>query len=60
MSIHGAGVLSEYGYRWEIETGYRSIKRFLAATMSKSFDLRFFYVALAGLVRSKYVPSAAP
>jgi hypothetical protein len=39
--------LTEYGYRWEIESGYRSIKRFLAATTSKDFGLRFFYFAFA-------------
>ena len=28
----GGGHLTEYGYRWEIESGYRSIKRFMTAT----------------------------
>ncbi|SEF79129.1 hypothetical protein SAMN04488133_0750 [Halobellus limi] len=43
----GSGHLTEYGYRWEIESGYRSIKRFMAATTSKDFELRFSYFALA-------------
>ncbi|TKX43724.1 transposase [Halorubrum sp. ARQ200] len=45
MSNCGSGHLTEYGYRWEIESGYRSIKRFMAATTSKDFGLRFFYFA---------------
>jgi hypothetical protein len=32
MTNCGSGHLTEYGYRWEIESGYRSIKRFMAAT----------------------------
>lgn len=43
MCNGNVGLLSEYGYRWEIESGYRSIKRFMAATTSKNFVLRFFY-----------------
>ena len=43
MTTRGSGHLSEYGYRWEIESGYRSVKRFMAATTSKDFGLRFFY-----------------
>jgi len=35
MSNCGSGHLTEYGYRWEIESSYRSIKRFMAATTSK-------------------------
>lgn len=46
------GFLSEYGYRWEIESGYRSIKRFMATTTSKNFVLRFFYFAFACLLYS--------
>ena len=52
MSNRGSGFLSEYGYRWEIESGYKSIKRFMAATTSKSFVLRFFYFAFACLLYS--------
>ncbi|ELY69603.1 transposase (TCE33) [Natrinema pellirubrum DSM 15624] len=47
MSNRGGSFLSEYGYRWEIESGYRSIKRFMAATTSTDFGLRFFYFAFA-------------
>ena len=39
MANRGSGHLTEYGYRWEIESGYRSIKRFMAATTSKDFGL---------------------
>ncbi len=52
MSNRGSGFLSEYGYRWEIGSGYRSIKRFMAATTSKDFGLRFFYFAFACLLYS--------
>jgi len=52
MSNGGSGHLMEYGYRWEIESGYRSIKRFMAATTSKDFGLRFFYFAFACLLYS--------
>ena len=52
MSNCGSGHLTEYGYRWEIESGYRSIKRFMAATTSKDFGLRFFYFAFACLLYS--------
>jgi len=48
----GSGFLTEYGYRWEIESGYQSIKRFVAATTSKDFGLRFFYFAFACLLYS--------
>jgi len=44
--------LAEYGHRWEIESGYRSMKRFMAATTSKHFELRFFYFAFACLLYS--------
>jgi len=37
MTNCGSGHLTEYGYRWEIESGYKSIKRFMAATTSKNF-----------------------
>jgi len=47
-----SGVLPEYGYRWEIESGYKSIKRFMGATTSKHFGLRFFYFAFACLLYS--------
>ena len=52
MSNRGSGFLTEYGYRWEIESGYKSIKRFMAATTSKDFVLRFFYFAFACLLYS--------
>ena len=52
MTNCGSGHLTEYGYRWEIEGGYRSIKRFMAATTSKDFGLRFFYFAFACLLYS--------
>jgi len=52
MTNRGSGHLTEYGYRWEIESGYRSIKRFMAATTSKNFALRFFYFAFACLLYS--------
>ena len=52
MSNRGGRFLSEYGYRWEIESGYKSIKRFMAATTSKDFVLRFFYFAFACLLYS--------
>lgn len=47
-----AGAVREYSYRWEIESGYKSIKRFMAATTSKDFVLRFFYFAFACLLYS--------
>ncbi|ELY86244.1 hypothetical protein [Natrialba taiwanensis] len=52
MSTRGGSFLSEYGYLWEIESGYRSIKRFMAATTSTDFGLRFFYFAFACLLYS--------
>ena len=52
MSNCGSGHLTEYGYRWEIESGYKSIKRFMAATTSKDFGLRFFYFVFACLLYS--------
>lgn len=50
-NAHPGGV-REYDYRWEIESGYKSIKRFMAATTSKNFVLRFFYFAFACLLYS--------
>jgi IS4 transposase len=52
MTNRGSGHLMEYGHRWEIESGYKSIKRFIAATTSKDFGLRFFYFAFACLLYS--------
>lgn len=46
------GAIREYGQRWDIERGYKSIKRFMAATTSKNFVLRFFYFAFACLLYS--------
>ena len=31
MTNRGSGHLTEYGYQWEIESGCKSIKRFMAA-----------------------------
>jgi len=50
-NAHPGGV-HEYDYRWEIESGYKSIKRFMAATTSKNFVLRFFYFVFACLLYS--------
>jgi len=44
--------IREYGKRWDIERGYKSIKQFMAATTSKYFVLRFFYFAFACLLYS--------
>jgi IS4 transposase len=52
MTNTGTGRLTEYGYRWEIESGYKSIKRFIGATTSEHFGLRFFYFAFACLLYS--------
>jgi IS4 transposase len=52
MTNRNSGFLTEYGYRWEIESGYKSIKRFMGATTSKNFSLRFFYFAFACLLYS--------
>ncbi|SDY56174.1 transposase [Halobellus clavatus] len=52
MTNRNSGLLTEYGYRWEIESGYKSIKRFMAATTSKHFGPRFFYFAFACLLYS--------
>ena len=41
-----------YSDRWDIESGYKSVKRFMAATTSKDFGLRFFYFAFACLLYS--------
>ena len=42
----------EYSYRWEIESGYKSIKRFVAATTSKNFVLQLFYFTFVCLLYS--------
>ncbi len=52
MTNKPAGTIREYSSRWEIESGYKSIKRFMAATTSKDFVLRFFYFAFACLLYS--------
>jgi len=52
MTNSSPGEIHEYDYRWEIESGYKSIKRFMAATTSKNFVLRFFYFAFACLLYS--------
>ena len=52
ISNCGRGHLTEYGYRWEIESGFNSIKWFMTATTSKDFGLRFFYFVFACLLYS--------
>ena len=52
MTNGDPSLLREYSYRWEIESGYKSLKRFMAATTSKNFVLRFFYFAFASLLYS--------
>ena len=47
-------MLRGYGYRWAIESGYKNITRFMAATISKNFVLRFFYFAFACLLYSMW------
>lgn len=49
MTNASPGAIAEYGKRWDIERDYKSIKRFMAATTSKKFVLRFFYFAFACL-----------
>ena len=41
-----------YSDRDDIESGYKSLKRFMTATTSKSLVLRFFYFAFACLLYS--------
>jgi hypothetical protein len=41
-----------YGDRGDIESGYKSLKRFMTATTSKDLVLRFFYFAFACLLYS--------
>jgi hypothetical protein len=52
MTNPKSGLLTEYWYRWEIESGYKSIKRFMAATTSKNFGRRFLYFVFACLLYS--------
>lgn len=52
MTNGHSGAIERYRHRWEIESGYKSIKRFMAATTSKNFVLRFFYFAFACLLYS--------
>jgi IS4 transposase len=52
VTNRGSGHLTECGYRWEIESSYKSIKRFMTGTTSKNFGLRFFYFAFACLLYS--------
>lgn len=47
MTNRGSGHFTEYGYRWEIGSGNKSIKRFMTATTSKHFGLRLFHFACA-------------
>ncbi len=52
MTNGDPSLLREYSYHWEIESGYKSIKRFMATTTSKNFVLRFFSFAFASLLYS--------
>jgi IS4 transposase len=52
MTNGDPSLLREYSYRWEIESGYKSLKQFMTATTSKNFVLRFFYFAFACLLYS--------
>lgn len=54
MTKAPAGAVREYAYRWEIESGYKSIKRFMTATTSKDLVLRFFYFAFARVLCSTW------
>jgi IS4 transposase len=45
-------VIEWYHDRWGIESGYKSLKTFMADTTSKHFGLRFFYFAFACLLYS--------
>lgn len=38
--------IHQHGDRWDIENGYKSIKRFMAATTSKDFVLLFYFACL--------------
>nr|WP_267621071.1 transposase [Halobium salinum] len=53
MMNRGNGLLTKYGYRWEIESGYKSIKYdFLAKTSSKDYRVRLFYFVFAVLLHN--------
>ncbi|ELZ00746.1 transposase (TCE33) [Natrialba aegyptia DSM 13077] len=52
MTNRHPGAVHHYNSRWRIESGYKSIKRFMASTTSKDFVLRFFYFAFACLLYS--------
>lgn len=54
MTNTESALLAEYGHRWEIESGYRSIKRFMTTTTSKNFVPRFFYFTFACLLYSMW------
>ena len=54
MTNKSVGTIREYSSRWEIESGYKSIKRFMAETTSKNFVLRFFYFAFTCLLYSTW------
>ena len=45
-------VIEWYNDRWGIESGYKSLKPFMADTTLKHFGLRFFYFAFACLLYS--------
>jgi IS4 transposase len=52
MTDQHVGFLSYYAARWEVERGYRSIKRFMTTTTSIDFVLRFLYFAFVCLLYS--------
>jgi hypothetical protein len=54
MTTSGSGHLTEYGYRWETESGSSSSKRFMVATPSKNFGLGLFYFAFACLLSASW------
>jgi len=37
MTNGDPSAITKYGRRWDVERGYNSIKRFMAATTSKDF-----------------------
>ena len=58
MTNRGSGHLTEYGYRWEIESGYKRLKRFMAATTQRIsccvFLLRIRLSAVLGLADGRF------
>lgn len=52
MTNAGSGWPTEYGYRWVIESEYRSINRVVAATLSTNVGLGSLYFAFGRLLYS--------